>query len=305
MQAPIGRRLLLAVALSVVAVQIIGAGTSYKAIQQQLKEKRGDRKKGTAPGVAVPARPAKRPTPEVTLVKPKGVNPGQTVDITITGKNFTPDAVVYFEDPFVDHIKQTVVSPQEVAIRIALAPDAWPGRVQGRLESPENGAAASFPAFAVAGKVGLELQVEDGMRIRLTPTGASTDGRQQFTAEIFKLGAKEPDFKGQASLERRGEYADGSIEVGASGAMGMASVMEGISGKAMEQKPGESMEAYAARMQKFNEEMQTKMQKYQAPCESFRIDPDSFASGKEVAGSLLCQGEPRTRRFKVQVQRLS
>lgn len=192
-------RLSIAVVLGAVAgLQLAAAGVDFRAIRQQIDK--------------VMARKAdpRAPTPQVELYPVPIGKPGQRLDLTIPGQDFANDAMVYFSNPFVDHLAQKVVSGTRISATIALASDVWPGVVNGVVVNPSSRRRMDFDAVRVPGRLELDLKAEDGMRIRFTELPPTPDGMEgEFVAEFFKPGSSTPFVKGVGSLNRLFESEGG------------------------------------------------------------------------------------------------
>jgi hypothetical protein len=183
-----------AVALVLVAVaclQLGAAGVDFRTMLQQLNK------------VMRKEVDKRAPTPEVELYPVPIGKPGQRLDLSIPGKDFANDAMVYFADPFVDHIAQKVVSGTRISATIALGADAWPGLITGVVVNPSSRRRMAFDAVRVPGRLELDLKAENGLRIRFTEAPPTPDGMDGvFVAEFFKPGSSTPFVKGVGSLNR-------------------------------------------------------------------------------------------------------
>jgi hypothetical protein len=193
-------RLALSLILAALAgLQLSAASVDFRAMLQQLDKvmrKEVDRK---------------APTPEVELYPVPTGQPGQRIDLSIPGKDFARDAMVYFPNPFVDHIAQKVVSGSRMSATIALAADVWPGIVTGVVVNPSSGKRMSFDALRVPGRLELDLKAENGLRIRFTQRPPTPDSpNDEFSAELFKAGESAPFVKGVGSLNLDFEH-DGGV----------------------------------------------------------------------------------------------
>jgi len=191
MKTPTIRLALSAVLVTLAGLQLTAAGVDFRVILQQLSK--------VLPKTVVKTAP----TPQVTLDPVPIGKPGQRLDLSIPGQDFANDAVVYFPNPFVDHIAQKVVSGTRISATIALASDAWPGFVTGVVVNPSTGRKMVFDGLRVPGRLELDLKAEDGMRIRFTEGPPTPDGMEgEFAAEFFKPGSSTPFVKGVGSLNR-------------------------------------------------------------------------------------------------------
>lgn len=179
------------VLVTVASLQLVAAGVSFRAIRQQIDK-------------VIRKEPDKKaPTPEVEMASVPVAKPGQRLDLSIPGKAFASDAMVYFPDPFVDHIAQRVVSATSMSATIALAADVWPGIIPGVVVNPSSGKKGYFDAVRIPGRLELDLKAENGLRIRLTQRPPEPDGMEgQFAVEFFKPGSSTPFMKGEGEFQR-------------------------------------------------------------------------------------------------------
>jgi hypothetical protein len=225
--------------VTLAALQLGAAGVDFHAILQQInKVMRKDVDRSA-------------PTPEVELDPVPVGKPGQRIDLSIPGKDFANDAMVYFPNPFVDHIAQKVVSTSRISATIALAAEVWPGPVTGVVVNPSSGRKMLFEALRVPGRLELDLKAENGLRIRFTQRPPKPDiATDEFSAELFKAGESTPFVTGVGSLNLDFEH-DG-----------------GVSGTIVSENPD-----------------------HIPPCGGFDIDVTSIAPGKTFTGHVQCDDQ--------------
>lgn len=142
-------------------------------------------------------------TPEISLVSPSNITPGQTVDVTVTGK-FPAGTRFLFESDCVEVLKESV-APNSYCATIQLAASCGPHTIGVTAFAPvccKSG--RKDGALKVGGSFAWDMTASNGWRIKATAAaplpGMRESSEQTYVLEFFRGSETAPFRKHQATL---------------------------------------------------------------------------------------------------------
>jgi hypothetical protein len=149
------------------------------------------------------AQETKCPTPEVGLISPATLAPGQTAEVTVTGK-FPAGTRFLFESDCVEVLKETV-APNSYRATVKVGADCGPQSAAVVAYAPyccKSGRREN--ALAVNGNFDWDLTASNGWRVRghSAPPAAGTgnSGNLEYMLEFYRGGETAPFAKRKATL---------------------------------------------------------------------------------------------------------
>jgi len=199
---------LLALALAGAAVRAAGRQKFSDARAALLRQFQSEQQ---AQGPAAPNQRAalfrKYPTPEITLVKPVAVSPGQAAPVSLGGR--FADRTAFLVDNDDVELVNPVSSATGFKATLKASPTALPGFASVHAFTPVSGAWARSAVAFVGAPAAFTFNASNGWTIRLTPEArafevADREARLPYRADFHRAGEAQP-------FERMG----GTLRVGA------------------------------------------------------------------------------------------
>jgi hypothetical protein len=143
----------------------------------------------------------KCPTPEISLVSPSTLTPGQTADVSVTGK-FPAGTRFLFESDCIEVLKESV-APNSYHATIKVGPGCGPQNVDLSAFAPvccKNGRRSR--ALVVAGSFAWEFTASNSWRVKAKemPGGQGRSADPQYMLEFYRGNEAAPFTKHRATL---------------------------------------------------------------------------------------------------------
>ena len=307
---------LLALALAGAVVRAAGRKKFQDARAQLLEQFQSERQ---AQGLAAPNQRAalfkKYPTPEIGLVKPLAVSPGQTAPISLSGRFAERTAFLVDNDDV--ELVNPVASATGFKATLKTAPTALPGFASLHAFTPVSGAWARSAVAFVGTPSALTFSASNGWTVKLTPEARAfeVEGREArvpYRVDVHRAGEAQPFEKMSGTLRIGADDVPGEsfhLSLQTANAGSAQAELEALQKKyfsdpqAMMKLSAQEQEALAKKMQALTDRMTKEMQAALADPAAVQRKEDefgcrslSFSVGGD--GSLQCGRKLGTLRLR-------